>query len=165
MAILVPTEPVLIQQYRYRRDHPILSGEATGDLEYGMRGITAACNHAYAHRTQTLVDVTSDYKLWTEDTGSPVVILGVIPVTISADVSSITVTVDIEDGYSYVIVDAATTNGNTITGRDADIYTASITPGDHVLQIGMCHRAGVAEGYIYSVHIEETPLVAGDFPA
>lgn len=171
MAIDVPVTPPAVMLRYHRRGRPILSGEAVGDHTYGWRGVSSLANHAYAYRVQSLVQPVTcadpDTVVCTHNAVSWVQATQYVPVDIGADVVSVDLIADVEDGEVAIDLDGASIGvSGPVAGRTMHAVSGTVTAGAHRLAVLLRSRGAGVDAYLYStILLRETILVAGDFPA
>lgn len=174
MAVGLPAEKLEIAPTRaYARGYPILSGEdGASELLIGVRGITQQINYLYS-RGRTLFTMAQwatpgslDFGAWWFETESAsyVAATGYVPIWVSADVATVTLSADIDNLDLQLEIEGGATS--SITGgssRGTLSGTIAVTPGAVSIRVNAkTNTSGV--GKLYSLSVRETTLVSGDFP-
>ncbi len=175
MAIGLPTSKLtIVPNLAYARGYPILSGEGdASELVIGIRGLTQQVNYRYS-LGRTLFSLSQwadpgdlDFGDFFFETSSASYggATGYVACAVSADVSGLTLSADVDNlDVRLEIEGAATGSGAGNSGR-ALVTDTTLTVTSGVVLVRVEAKTNTAgTGQLFSVTIRENTLVSGDFP-
>lgn len=169
MAVELPGSLTTLDASLWRRERPILSGEATADRRFGMRGLVAEQNHAWAYRRRVIAAMwnESGFIVDGSSTGQQPATLeipwqwgrGITRCELSIWAEHCTVAVQVLAGS--VAASAGVAVG-TPAAESIQVVTLPSTAGVYGWAQVLYERAGGQTAKIYGFELAELELLSGE---